>query len=176
MPKDYVCVSGASRPPGVDVTLWTGFFESLATRLSKELNLPLVFVDPHGDAVLLKRAARATNSVYIRPETNLLAGAFILANAKLYISGRYHPSIMASLGGTPCVLFESNSHKTESLQQVLEYDHVSVNRIMNDDSCIEAVASQALDMLANHDKERARIKSTVQELARKAAGRLPLVV
>lgn len=29
---------------------------------------------------------------------------------------------MASLGGNPCVFFNSNSHKTRSLQEILDYE------------------------------------------------------
>ena len=39
----------------------------------------------------------------------------VLAHARLFISGRYHPSIFASLGGTPCIFLESHAHKMSSL-------------------------------------------------------------
>ena len=47
----------------------------------------------------------------LRVEVPILLGATVLANSKLFVSGRYHPSIMASLGGTPCIFLGSNSHK-----------------------------------------------------------------
>jgi polysaccharide pyruvyl transferase WcaK-like protein len=49
----------------------------------------------------------------------LASGLLLLAHAACFISGRYHPSIMASLGGTPCIWMTSNSHKTLSVQYVL---------------------------------------------------------
>jgi hypothetical protein len=35
---------------------------------------------------------------------------------------KYHPSILASLGGTPYIFLGSHAHKMFSLQEVLEYD------------------------------------------------------
>ncbi len=51
----------------------------------------------------------------------LLCGA-VLAHARLLISGRYHPSIFASLGGTPCIFLGSHAHKMGSLPELLEYE------------------------------------------------------
>src|SRR5699024_9703608 len=74
-----------------------------------------------GDAFLLE-VARRTKTPIVGMCTPLLASAKILANANLYITGRYHPCIMSSLGGTPCVMMSSNSHKTISIQELLDYE------------------------------------------------------
>lgn len=124
-PDSYICISGASRPPGVDPKKWPPFFEELIHRIKDELKVQVVLVDPAGDGYL-EDVATKTKSLFIRPQINILIGAYILANAKAYLSGRYHPSILASMGGTPCVFLESNSHKTYSLQSVLGYEHPEV--------------------------------------------------
>lgn len=121
MPSEYIAVSGASRPPGQNPASWAPFFEGLIRSIKSELRLPVVIVDPFGDD-FLQPVSKKTNSIFIRSGTNILAGASVLANASTYISGRYHPSILASTGGTPCVMLPSNSHKTHSLQEVLGYD------------------------------------------------------
>jgi len=51
----------------------------------------------------------------------LAAAARLLWNSSVMISGRYHPSILASLGGTPFALMASNSHKTQTLGEVIPF-------------------------------------------------------
>jgi organic radical activating enzyme len=71
-----------------------------------------------GDRFL--RAVSEKTGIYLIPAgINIRLAGYILGRAVCFISGRYHPSILASLGGTPCVFMGSNSHKTTSLQEVL---------------------------------------------------------
>lgn len=63
--------------------------------------------------------AKAANRLVTDPGLGLAAGQLLLSRASCFASGRYHPSILAALSGTPLVLMASNSHKTSSLQEVL---------------------------------------------------------
>jgi|GEM_PF-544028 len=45
----------------------------------------------------------------------------VLGQAKCFISGRWHASIMALLSGTPFILWGSDSHKTKSLSVIYDY-------------------------------------------------------
>jgi len=71
-----------------------------------------------GDKIL-RHIGKNLGIPLIPVETNVRLAGYILGKAECFISGRYHPSILASLGGTPCVFMGSNSHKTLSLQEVL---------------------------------------------------------
>jgi len=66
--------------------------------------------------------AEDTGVPIVPAEVPILMGGAILANARLFVTGRYHPSIMAAAGGTPCVFLGADSHKTRSLQRMLGYD------------------------------------------------------
>jgi len=46
--------------------------------------------------------------------------ASILGKCVTFISGRWHASILASLSGTPCIVFGTDSHKTRVLGEILE--------------------------------------------------------
>ena len=45
----------------------------------------------------------------------------VLGHAELYISGRWHPSILCAMAGTPLVLMGANSHKTQGLLELFDY-------------------------------------------------------
>lgn len=48
---------------------------------------------------------------------------YVLSHAQLFISGRWHASIIALLGHTPILLWGSDSHKTEALYSEIGYNH-----------------------------------------------------
>lgn len=47
----------------------------------------------------------------------------VLKNASLFISGRWHASILSVLANTPILLWGSDSHKTKSLYPLLDYKY-----------------------------------------------------
>lgn len=47
----------------------------------------------------------------------------VLEGASLFISGRWHASILCTLANTPILLWGSDSHKTKSLYTLLEYKY-----------------------------------------------------
>ena len=174
-PNEYICISGASRPPGINAREWIGFFSKLVTRLQKEVGLPIVFVDPSGDEFLHEVAIKS-NSYFIRSSLQLLLGASILGKAKAYISGRFHPSILASLSGTPCVFLGSNSHKTASLQTVLSYPQKSVFEFSEESNNMNRLVAEIKANVANSDAYRGRIIETVAERSREAKEHLQKLI
>ncbi len=83
----------------------------------------------------------------------MMAGA-ILANARAFVSGRFHPAIFASLGGTPCVFLDAHSHKMASLQKTLEYDVHSTFPAMPVGRDIDEIASLSQRYIAEGDSLR----------------------
>ena len=47
----------------------------------------------------------------------------VLSKCEIFISGRWHASILAVLSGTPILLWGSDSHKTRSLYDLLDYEY-----------------------------------------------------
>lgn len=167
-PADYVCLGGASRYPHQDMSDWPAFVESLVRQITKNLGLPIVLIDSGGDD-FLNVVAQRTGGILIRPPINLLIATHILANARALVSGRFHPSIMASLGGTPCTFLECGAHKTLSLQQQLEYPR---SRVFRFDSSPENVAMVIDDLeaqLGEGDTRRGRIRDVAARLGEEAS-------
>ena len=98
-----------------------------------------------------------------------------LANARLFISGRYHPSIFASLGGTPCIFLASHAHKMGSLSRVLDYDVHRQFSAFPDDSEISEIVSTARQYLDQGESLRAQI-SHVAKLRSNEAAQLPALL
>lgn len=116
----------------------------------------------------LKKVSLVTNVPLISMETPIVAAAKILANAEVFISGRYHPAIMASQGGTPCVFMDSNSHKTRSLQDLLGYDMIKeFNYIPSSEESLQMI-KLALDYCNQGEYLRKKIKERAFELYKEA--------
>ena len=120
----------------------------------------------------LQRVASERNVGIIPVDAPILMCGAVLAHARLFISGRYHPSILASLGGTPCIFLASHAHKMGSLSRVLEYDiHLQFNAFP-DNSEIKGIVSTARDYLDQGETLRARIRQ-VAKLRSDEAMQLP---
>jgi polysaccharide pyruvyl transferase WcaK-like protein len=99
----------------------------------------------------------------------------VLAHARLFISGRFHASILASLGGTPCIFFASHAHKMGSLPRLLKYDLHQQFNAFPDDSEIAAIVSMARDYLGQGEALRTRIRQ-VMKLRCDEATQLPALI
>lgn len=112
----------------------------------------------------LRRVAIESGVGLIPVNSPIMACAAVLANARLFISGRYHPSILASLGGTPCVFLGSHAHKMDSLARLLGYGDEARFAGFPSDGDIEAIVSMAKDYLKQGDGLRTRIQQGAQAL------------
>ena len=113
----------------------------------------------------LREVGKRTKTDIISIDTPILAAGKILADASLYISGRYHPAILASMGGTPCVFMSSNSHKTKSLQELLEYDIVHEYYVLPSDKEIEQMIERAKFLVGEGNEVRKKIQTRSKELS-----------
>ena len=114
--RPYIAISGSSifnkRMYGVSED---GHIEAycILIRKLKEQGHNVLIVKTCQEKYLEAIAAKS-DCALISPNNNFLLLSWILAHAEVFISGRFHPSIIASLGGTPCIMLTSNSHKSEA--------------------------------------------------------------
>ncbi|MCI8394331.1 MAG: polysaccharide pyruvyl transferase family protein [Bacilli bacterium] len=165
--KPYICVSGSS-----SVGLATknereiiSIYSSLVNEIKEKFDMNVFLVEVcEGDA-FLREVSKKTKTPMIPLDTPILAAAKILANARVLISGRYHPSILASLGGTPCVFMSSNSHKTKSIQELLEYENCVEFSVLPDKEEREKIIQLAEKKLALGEGLRTKIQSRAKWLS-----------
>ena len=119
--QPYIVVSAGSRNFRPFEEADKEAFKQLIASLSASYRVVLQSTS-EAESKMLKEIAKELNLKFIDCRTNILFGMSVLANAQCYVSGRWHPSILASLGGTPCVMMESNSHKSRAIYTELEYN------------------------------------------------------
>lgn len=126
--KPYICLGDSS---GIcnqyshvkwDVVL---VYTSLIETLKKEVCPNIIFVDGYNgendeiNAVIRKNEIQTVNL----NTCNYHELYYVLSRAKIFISGRWHASIIALLGHTPVLLWGSDSHKTEALYGEIDYPY-----------------------------------------------------
>lgn len=119
----YILVGGSSRSAW-DKPRAAKAFPALVEALQEMAqgrNLKVVLQPACTGDSFLEDVAKETGAPIVPLPAPIDAHVALLANARAYISGRWHPSIMAALGGTPCVFMGSNSHKMLALQEQLGY-------------------------------------------------------
>jgi polysaccharide pyruvyl transferase WcaK-like protein len=164
--EPYICVGGSSLAAWDQKKAIPIYVELINTL--KNIGINIVLVECCDGDRFLQEVALNTNIPIVPLQTPILMGATVLANAQIFISGRYHPSIMASLGGTPCIFLGSNSHKTRSLQEVLEYENVvEFSAYPSLQECQE-ILKMAQAVLEKGQERRNEIITVVQKLATEA--------
>jgi polysaccharide pyruvyl transferase WcaK-like protein len=116
----YICLGGgalAASQPERSVQCYGRLIDAIA-----ELGYKIYLTENDTSDAFLQRVGKEKNVGVIPVDAPILMCGAVLAHARLFISGRYHPSIFAALGGTPCVFLGSHAHKMGSLARVLEYD------------------------------------------------------
>ena len=164
--KPYICLTGGAR------AAWTQQRAAerycALTQELKRFNYEVYLVPTDGTDAFLYDVAHETDTRIVPAEVPILMGGAILANARLLVTGRYHPSIMAASGGTPCVFLGTDSHKTRSLQRLLNYDEVHAFPALPNSKDIERVVSQAEAFLSLGSNLRKKVRKAAMQRAKEA--------
>jgi|LSQX01.2.fsa_nt_gb polysaccharide pyruvyl transferase WcaK-like protein len=172
--EPYVCVSGSSMSAWNQKSAVLSYVY-LVNQLKKEIDMPIYLIQSCIGDNFLKEVSKYTQVPLIPVKFPIVATAKILANARLFISGRFHPSIMASMGGTPCIFLKSNSHKTWSLQNMLNYKEVIEFSANPSESECSEIIKLAKEKLSFGEDERRRMISITAELSEQAQELLELI-
>lgn len=175
--KPYICVSGSSSvglaANSVDEAVEV--YSNLVDELKNSFSMNIFLVEVCEGDNFLRKVAEKTKTNLIPIDTPILSAAKILANAQVYVSGRYHPSILASLGGTPCVFMSSNSHKTLSIQKLLKYEDIKEFSVMPDKKERKLIIDCAKKKVKAGKELREIIKNRCKELSIEAKSQIVLL-
>lgn len=154
----YICIGGgaqASTQPDKAVESYVRLVEAV-----KELGCRVYLTENDFPDSYLRRVASETGVGTVPANSPILSCGAVLAHARLFISGRYHPSIFASLGGTPCIFLQSHAHKMGSLARLLNYENGRQYSSFPDGSEIAEIVSTAREYLERGESLRDRIRAS----------------
>jgi len=171
--QPYICIGGnaaASEQPGKAVECYGKLVDAIS-----EFGYRLCLTENDSPDSFLRRVAREKGIGIVPADAPILLCGSVLAHARLFISGRYHPSILASLGGTPCIFLASHAHKMGSLSRVLKYEVHEQFGALPGDSEIDQIVSLARKYLQEGETLRTRVREAAKSCCEEAA-KLPGVV
>jgi len=168
--QPYICIGGgalASAYPDRAIESY-----SRLVRMVRRLGYRVYLTESDLPDSFLRRVATEMNVGIVPAATPILMCGAVLARARLFISGRYHPSILASLGGTPCIFLGSHAHKMGSLAELMEYEPLREFDAFPDDAENDQIMTLARSYLEQGEGLRDRIRSVAAKHADRAT-RLP---
>lgn len=164
--KPYICVGGTALASRERERVMKHYLYVL--KELKKLGYEIYLTENDGPDSFLRDIAITNNFGLIPVTTPIFMAGAILTNAKLFISGRYHPSILASLGGTPCIFLGSHAHKMDSLQRVLEYENGKQFSVFPSEGEISEIVSTAQKYLVQGEVLREKIKKVAAKRCEEA--------
>jgi polysaccharide pyruvyl transferase WcaK-like protein len=173
--EPYICVGGsAAYLPLTDIGTVVDDLTDLSRRLSKLAPVVLT-ASSRPDDVILNEVARRLQLPLLGLSTPTPVAVDVLGSSDLYVGGRWHPAIMASTGGTPVVLFGSNSpHKSAGLLNLLGFEQpvFPATRLRESASEIVALAER---WCGEGDAGRVAVRARARELAESSRQNAALV-
>jgi hypothetical protein len=158
----YICIGGSSGA-ALHQEKAASCYTALANAV-KELGCKVYLTQNCGGDRFMQQVAKSTGLGLVPVSTPIFMAGAVLTNARVFISGRFHPTIHASLGGTPCVFLDAHSHKMRSLQEMLEYKEKVVFSALPADEDIPGIVAQAKEYIEHNNKLRKERKEVVERL------------
>jgi polysaccharide pyruvyl transferase WcaK-like protein len=165
--QPYICIGGgalAASQPERSIACYGPLIDAIC-----ELGYRVYLTENDHPDSFLSRLGQEKNLGIIPVDAPILMCGAVLAHARLFISGRYHPSIFASLGGTPCIFLASHAHKMGSLSRILEYEPDLQFSAFPDASDIVGIVSTARDYLDQGEALRRKIIQAAKSRSEEAA-------
>jgi polysaccharide pyruvyl transferase WcaK-like protein len=158
--QPYICIGGgalAASDPDRSVQSYARLVDAI-----RQLGYCVYLTENDLPDSFLQRVAREKNVGIVPANAPIHLCGAVLAHARLFISGRYHPSIFASLGGTPCIFLSSHAHKMGSLSGVLKYEVHRQFSGFPSDADIAEIVSMARNALNQGETLRAKIRQVAK--------------
>jgi polysaccharide pyruvyl transferase WcaK-like protein len=170
--RPYITVSGSSVLGRISPETKHRAHDFVRSVEQQGLGVVMVATDSRDD--WMRNLAGSPSTHFVEARVPLAVGMSVLAGSAAFVSGRYHPSILAADLGVPTVLMASNSHKTRSLQRLLGRDPVEFGFFSHEEE-LPALLEATVAAAATGADGRAAIRATAVEQAdavRRAIGAL----
>ncbi len=164
--RPYICIGGSASAADDQERAYHHY--SGLVNWVKELGYPVYLTVNCGGDRFLERVGEKADAGIVPVNTPILMAGAVLANARLFISGRFHATIFASLGGTPCIFLGTHSHKMKSLLKTLEYENDKIFSAFPSSEDSKGILELGRDYLTQGDKLRLQIRSIVAKRCEEA--------
>ncbi len=165
--KPYICMGGSAWAANHQEQAVDHYLRLLEK--VRQLGYPVYLTQNCGGDRFLQEVASVSDCGIVPWNTPIFMAGAILANAQLFISGRFHATILASLGGTSCVFLGTHSHKMESLKKTLGYDLQEQFSGMPTDQEIDEIVTLSDQYLKEGAPLRHKIKAVVAKRCEEAS-------
>jgi polysaccharide pyruvyl transferase WcaK-like protein len=167
--KPYICVGGSAahqdeRRKEFDPVK---SFIKLCKRLQQIAPVVLTGAEFIDEDFLVK-VAQEIKVPYLGTTTPTYQAIDVLANASLYIGGRWHPSIMALTGGTPIISLSANTkYKSQGILRLVDLEQPNFD-FFEVENNIEDIVELAQSYLEKEDDLRSHLLCKATELKKSA--------
>lgn len=147
---DYICASTSAAIwyDGIDRTEeWL----ALITKLKEIVPQVVLLITDDNETDMLIKIGNLAKCPVIDVDIATSDAVNVLSKARLFVSGRYHPSIFAAVSGTPFIPLSANSYKIEGLVELLDY-HKRVFPIMEIGNMLEEIVAEARQNIVERRK------------------------
>jgi polysaccharide pyruvyl transferase WcaK-like protein len=169
--QSYICLSGNSVYKKEEELELKGYKQLCKKLINAGKQLLLIVSAPY-DEKLLRPLSKQFDLPIVGLNTTTSAAIDILANASVYVGGRYHPAIFAALGGTPIVPITPNTHKIRGLLRHLEIDP-TIHGAFNILDEVEEIHDEIRSYSANKELQT-DLKKRCKELSRISLKNIPV--
>lgn len=169
--EPYICVAGSSIFQTESKYPIDGY-ELLCRKLEEVCPQVLLTVSARADEHILAPVAERVGLDMVGLNLSVRNSLNLLANASLYVGGRYHPTIFSLKGGVPVIPFSANTHKIEGLLDLVGVDAEVFDpfRLPRTTDSIRDLATSYLDSEAI--QEQSLTEEDMSEMAYKNVGYL----
>jgi len=156
--EDYIVIGGNSNYYRGDRPT----YDAIKTYTNLVNNIPhkvILYSSDNSDVNFMSQVAKNTNSPHITINSHNWEKAFdVLSNAKLSISGRYHPSIMSLCGLTPSYFISANNCKMEGTRNYFYNSSQNFSNSHNIHNDIPKIVDWVESTLLNYETSVNHIK------------------
>lgn len=99
----------------------------------------------------LRKIANKNDIIYVSIENELSLLYRYIVNSYIFISGRYHPTVVALSCGIPCISLKCNSNKMEFLQKTILDDRFNIFSPVPNDEEVECILEEISFILENYE-------------------------
>lgn len=172
----YVCVAGSSLcayEPERAIPRFRRLVEKLHSR-----GLPVLLMQTCGGDAFLEQVAAETGTAFVPVQCPVYLAASIISHAHVFVSGRFHPSILAGLGGVPSVFLAAHSHKIHSLVESLGYSDEPIHSAFPTDDEVGLIVERVGSLWAREgapSELRKALRATARQCATAASETVNLI-